>query len=73
MLITKDEFQELFFSDLREKAKARPKQAVGKKKPRCLILPSSFKETTPWWRVAPPVVHVCIITGRVFVNRWPLE
>jgi hypothetical protein len=68
-----EEFRELFLADLREKAKARPKVAVGKKRPRQIITPSSLKEKVPWWKVAPVLVHVCIVTGKVLVNRWPLE
>ncbi|SHF69580.1 hypothetical protein SAMN02745218_02903 [Desulfofundulus australicus DSM 11792] len=60
--------EQVFREDIQEKAKARPKVVVGKKRPRQLITLSG-----PWWREAPPVVHVCIISGRVLVNRWPLE
>ncbi|MEW6274940.1 MAG: helix-turn-helix domain-containing protein [Bacillota bacterium] len=62
-----------FREEVREKAKARPKVAVGKKRPRQLITPSCFREVIPWWKVAPPLVWVDIFTGRVLVNRWPLE
>ncbi|MCL6447850.1 MAG: hypothetical protein K6U04_06805 [Armatimonadetes bacterium] len=72
MLVSREEFQ-TFFEDLWEKAKARPKQAIGKKKPRQLITPSSFKELTPWWKAAPDILWVNILTGQVLVNRWPLE
>ncbi|MDK2887930.1 MAG: hypothetical protein PWP72_808 [Thermoanaerobacter sp.] len=58
----------VFHEEAREKVKCRPKTAVGKKKPRHLITPSG-----PWWREAPPLVHVCIVTGQVLVHRWPLE
>jgi hypothetical protein len=63
----------VFCEEVREKAKARPKAAIGKKRPRCLITPSSFKEPTPWWKAAPAVVWVDIVTGRVLVFRWPLQ
>ncbi|RKO67037.1 helix-turn-helix domain-containing protein [Desulfofundulus salinus] len=62
-----------FHEDIREKAKARPRQAIGKKKPRQLITPSCFRGVTPWWTIAPPVVLVDIPTGQVLVYRWPLE
>lgn len=72
-MLSKEEFRELFLADLREKAKARSKQTVAKKKPRMIVTPSDFKKYTPWWRTAPPVVWVNIPTGQVLVNRWPLE
>lgn len=38
---------EVFREEVREKARCRPKQAIGKKRPRQLITPSSFKEAVP--------------------------
>ncbi|SHF69139.1 Homeodomain-like domain-containing protein [Desulfofundulus australicus DSM 11792] len=58
----------VFREEAREKAKCRPKTAVGKKKPRQLITLSG-----PWWREAPAVVRVDIITGQILAFRWPLE
>jgi len=63
----------VFREEAREKAKARPKVVVGKKRPRQVITLSSFKEVTPWWRTAPSLVWVDIPTGQVLINRWPLE
>ncbi|GEM_PF-4293477 len=63
----------VFREDCKEKAKARPKQAVSKKRPRVIIAPSDFKEKIPWWEVVPPILRVNIITGRVLVFRWPLQ
>ncbi|RJQ26658.1 MAG: hypothetical protein C4589_09455 [Peptococcaceae bacterium] len=71
MLLAKEEFRELFLEDLREKKKARPKQAIGKKRPRTIITPSDLKEKVPWWRAAPSILHVDITTGRVLV--WLLD
>ncbi|MBE3585824.1 MAG: helix-turn-helix domain-containing protein [Thermoanaerobacter sp.] len=58
-----------FYEDVKQKAAARPKVVVGKKRPRQLVTLSAG----PWWREAPAVVWVDIITGQVLVNRWPLE
>lgn len=62
-----------FYEDIKQKAAARPKVTTGKKKPRCIVMPSSLRGAAPWWREAPAVVHVCIVTGRVLAFRWPLE
>lgn len=64
---------QVFREEVQEKAKARPKAAIDKKRPRQFVTPSSFKEVAPWWKVAPALVWVNIFTGQVLVNRWPLE
>jgi hypothetical protein len=79
MLLSKEDFREIFYTDLREKRLARPKQIIGKKKPGKVVTPSDLKpvsapgKTPAWWKVAPALVHVDIVTGQVLLNRWPLE
>ncbi|MCL6449060.1 MAG: hypothetical protein K6U04_13095 [Armatimonadetes bacterium] len=69
-----NEIDRMLADDNREKRKARGGQFVGKKSPRMLVLPSHLEgRGPPWWRTAPPVVWVNIVTGEVYVNRWPLE
>lgn len=65
--------EQAFREDIQEKAAARPKVTTGKKRPRCIVMPSSLRGAAPWWTIAPPVVRVNIPTGRVLVYRWPLE
>jgi transposase len=62
-----------FREEVAEKAKARPKVSTGKKRPRCIVMPSSLRGAAPWWTIAPPVIRVVISTGEILSYRWPLE
>jgi len=62
----------VFYEDIRQKAKTRPKVAVGKVRPRTLVLPPDTGPL-PWWKVARPIVWVDIAADKVLVFHWPLE
>lgn len=65
--------EQVFREDIKQKAAARPKVTTGKKRPRCIVMPSSLRGAAPWWTIAPPVVRVVISTGEILSYRWPLE
>ncbi|MGQ9532570.1 MAG: hypothetical protein ACUVTQ_07175 [Desulfotomaculales bacterium] len=64
------EIVQLLAEDNREKRMARGGRAVGKERPQVLRLPSSLAPA--WWRAAPAIVRVNIITGEILVFAWPL-
>lgn len=62
----------LLAQDNREKRQAKGGQAVGKKRPRALVMPSTLTGGRPYSGLsAPPIVKVCIVTGRILIWRWP--
>jgi len=71
-----DETLDCWLEDQRAKRlAARRPSATAKVRPTALRLPSDLeqKRQQAWWRTAPPVVKVDIVTGEVLVWRWPVQ
>ncbi len=56
----------LLAADNRKKRQAKGGQAISKKHPRVIYMPSS----TDWWKDAPALAWVIIKTGEVKISRW---
>lgn len=71
------EIERLLAEDCRDKARARGGQAVAKKSPRVILMPSDLVSNRPggppWWKTAPTLIHVVVATGQVLVKRWPVQ
>lgn len=64
-----------FEEEAREERLALPRAAVGKARPRRVVLPSDLagKEDVPWWKAAPDLVRVTWQDGtiKMLLCKWP--